>query len=124
MEMGEFFRAIVDSDEGPVVICNAEHTIVYMNPNAVKHYEKRGGAALIGTSLLNCHKTESQSVIEAVTSWFRESKENNRVFTYRNEKEQYDVFMISLRDDNGEFIGYYERHKSTAAETSEPYYID
>ena len=124
MEMSKFFRAIVDSDEGPVVICDAKHTIVYMNPNAIKRYEKRGGAALIGTSLMNCHKTESQSAIEAVTSWFRESKENNWVFTYRNEKEQYDVFMIALRDADGEFIGYYERHKSTVTETSPPYYID
>ncbi len=124
MEMSKFFRAIVDSDEGPVVICDTEHTIVYMNPNAIKRYEKRGGAALIGTSLMNCHKTESQSAIEAVTSWFRESPDNNWVFTCRLEKTQEDIFMMALRDENGDFIGYYERHKSTVRDTAEPYCLD
>ena len=42
-----FFKSVIDADDAPVVICDLEHTIVYMNPTAVKRYEKRGGAALV-----------------------------------------------------------------------------
>lgn len=43
-------------------------------------------------------------------AWFQESKSNNRVHTYYNEKENKDVYMIALRDDEGRLIGYYEQH--------------
>lgn len=39
-----FFKSVIDADDAPVVICDLENTIVYMNPTAVKRYEKRGGA--------------------------------------------------------------------------------
>ena len=35
-----FFKSVIDADDAPVVICDLEHTIVYMNPTAVKRYEK------------------------------------------------------------------------------------
>ena len=35
----ELFRAVIDSDGEPVVICTLDHTIVYMNPTAVRRYE-------------------------------------------------------------------------------------
>lgn len=35
-----FFKSVIDADDVPVVICDLEHTIVYMNPTAVKRYEK------------------------------------------------------------------------------------
>lgn len=31
-----FFKSVIDADDAPVVICDLEHTIVYMNPTAVK----------------------------------------------------------------------------------------
>ena len=46
-----FFKSVIDADDAPVVICDLEHTIVYMNPTAVKRYKKRGGAALVGRSI-------------------------------------------------------------------------
>ena len=46
-----FFKSVIDADDAPVVICDLENTIVYMNPTAVKRYEKRGGAALVGRSI-------------------------------------------------------------------------
>ena len=35
-----FFKSVIDADDAPVVICDLENTIVYMNPTAVKRYEK------------------------------------------------------------------------------------
>lgn len=59
-----FFKSVIDADDAPVVICDLEHTIVYMNPTAVKRYEKRGGAALVGRSIKGCHNGDSNDKIE------------------------------------------------------------
>ena len=43
--------------------------------------------------------------------WFKKSKSNNKVHTFYNEKENKDVYMVALRDAEGELIGYYEKHE-------------
>lgn len=121
MNLSIFFKSIVDSDIAPIVVCNTEHEIIYMNPVAVQRYAKRGGEELIGKSLLDCHNPDSNSKIKAVVSWFGESPENSRIFTFHNPKENKDVYMIALRDDSGNFIGYYEKHESRDSEKSQPY---
>lgn len=121
MNLSVFFKSIVDSDIAPIVVCNTEHEIIYMNPIAVQRYSKRGGAELIGKSLLDCHNAESNDKIKAVVSWFSESPENNRIFTFHNPKENKDVYMIALRDDSNSLIGYYEKHEYRDSEKSQPY---
>ena len=37
-----YFKSIIDQDRCSVVICNLKHEIIYMNPTAVKSYEKWG----------------------------------------------------------------------------------
>lgn len=117
----KFLKAVVDADSAPVVICDLEHTIVYMNPTAVERYAKRGGTALIGRSLLNCHNSESNDKINKVIEWFGESTEHNKVYTFYNEKENKDVYMIALRDENGKLIGYYEKHEYRTRESMAMY---
>lgn len=121
MELSKYFRSIIEQDSCPVVICNIEHTIIYMNPAAIARYEKWGGAELIGSNLLECHKETSKRQIEKVLSWFGESKKNNRIYTSRNEKEKKDVYMIALRDGDGTLIGYYEKHEYRNNETEKLY---
>ena len=116
-----FFKSVIDADDAPVVICDLEHTIVYMNPTAVKRYEKRGGAALVGRSIKGCHNGDSNDKIEQVIAWFKKDKGNNKVYTFRNEKENKDVYMIALRNDEGELIGYYEKHEYRNIETMKLY---
>lgn len=116
-KLSPYFKSIVDQDRIHVVICNLEHEIIYMNPAAVKRYEKRGGAALVGKSLFECHNSQSVATIKKVVAWFGESIEHNIVYTYRNEKENKDVYMVALRDEAGELIGYYEKHEYRDAET-------
>lgn len=111
MNLLPFFKAVLDEDKAPVVICDLEHMIVYMNPVACQRYEKQGGAELLGKSLLDCHNAKSNEMINRVLDWFRESPDNNRIFTFRNEKENKDVYMVALRDDSGKLIGYYEKHE-------------
>lgn len=121
MNILPYFKAVLDEDKAPVVICDLEHTIIYMNPVACERYEKQGGAELLGKSLLDCHNAKSNEMINSVLDWFRESKDNNRIFTFRNEKENKDVYMVALRDDSGELIGYYEKHEYRNHETQSKY---
>ena len=111
MKISPFFRSIVDSDIAPIVICETDHKIIYMNPAAVERYENKGGAELIGQSLLDCHNDESNEKIKYIVDWFGQDLDNNRVFTFHNPKENKDVYMIALRDEKGKLIGYYEKHE-------------
>lgn len=123
MNLTVFFKSIIDSDIMPIVVCNTEYEIIYMNPTAVQRYAKRGGAELIGKSLLDCHNSESNNKIKAVVEWFSKSHKNNKIFTFHNPKENKDVYMIALRDDNGNLIGYYEKHEFRTLDTTEKYFF-
>ena len=124
MELTQFFKSIVDEDRSAVVICDINHTIIYMNPTAIERYGKRGGADLMGRNLLDCHNEKSGELINQVLDWFKKDKKNNRLFTYCNEKENKDVYMIALRDEQGELIGYYEKHEYRTRETAPAYKFD
>lgn len=121
MELSQFFRSVVDQDRCGVVICNLRHEIIYMNPAAVNRYFKWGGAELIGKNLLSCHNKKSAEMIKRIVGWFGEGRENNMVYTAHNEKENKDVYMVALRGDDGELIGYYEKHEYRDREKMEPY---
>lgn len=121
MELAPFFKSIIEQDLCAVVICNLEHEIIYMNPAAVERYAKRGGAELVGRSLLDCHTERSNEIIKKVVAWFEESVDHNRIYTFYNEKENKDVYMVALRDEAGNLIGYYEKHEYRNRETEEPY---
>ena len=112
MDLSPLFKSMIDQDNSAVVICDTTHTIVYMNPAACARYAKRGGAALVGKSLLDCHNGESNALIVRVLDWFRADPAHNSVHTFYNEQENKDVYMIALRDDtqDSKLIGYYEKH--------------
>lgn len=119
--LNTYFKSIIDQDITSVVICNLQHEIIYMNPAAIKNYSKRGGAALIGRNLMDCHNAESRKAIERVIEWFKESADNNRIYTFTNPKDNKDVYMIALRNEKGVLIGYYEKHEFRTPEASKPY---
>lgn len=121
MELSLFFKSIVDQDECAVVVCSRTHEIIYMNPAAVQNYARYGGSTLVGRSILECHNEHSCEVIKNVVSWFEESEDNNRVHTYFNPKQQKDVYMIALRNEEKELIGYYEKHEYRKVDES-PFY--
>lgn len=116
MDISVYLKAFADSDSAPVVICDLDHIIVYMNASAASRYEKWGGESLLGRSLLECHNQASNDKINQVIGWFMASEDNNRVFTFHNDKENKDVYMIALRDENRKLIGYYEKHEYRTCE--------
>lgn len=107
MDINKFFKSVIDADSAPVVICDLNDTVVYMNPVSVERYK----TDLTGKSIMDCHNKESCDKIARVVKWFAESEDNNVVFTTRVEREDCDVYMVALRDDDGRLIGYYEKHE-------------
>ncbi len=72
-DLNAYFKSVIDQDTASVVLCDLQHTIIYMNPAAIRNYAKRGGAQLIGRSLLNCHNADSNDRIQQVVDWFAAS---------------------------------------------------
>lgn len=124
MELTQFFKSVLDEDKSAIVICDTNHTIVYMNPAACRRYSSRGGSELLGKCLLDCHNSKSNEIINKIIEWFRASVSNNRMYIYYNEKENKDVYMIALRDEQGVLIGYYEKHEYRNRETEPTYKFD
>lgn len=76
----------------------------------------------MGDSLLDCHSPKSNEKIVEVLNWFKADKSHNKVHTFYNQKQNKDVYMIALRDENGELIGYYEKHEFRNIDKT-PFYI-
>ena len=121
--LNEIYKSVLEADRAAVVICDLEHTIIYMNPVAIERYAKWGGKDLMGKSLLNCHNEKSREMILKVLEWFKASKDNNIVYTFFNQKENKDVYMVALRNEEGNLIGYYEKHEYRNRETMKMYDI-
>ena len=113
MKLYNLFKSILEQDAAPVVVCDINDIIVYMNPSAINHYNKN----LVGDNIKNCHPSKANEKIDRVIGWFKESADNNIVYTYHSEKENKDVYMVALRDDDGALIGYYEKHEYKNKET-------
>lgn len=117
MKADKYLRSIVETDPATVVVCTLEHKVIYMNKRAREVY----GDGLLDKSIFDCHNQNSQESIIKVVEWFKESKENNVVHTFYNSKQNKDVYMVAIRDENGDIIGYYEKHEYRNRDTS-PFY--
>lgn len=111
MELARFFKSIIDLDEMPVVICDLQHEIIYMNPAAKIRYAKSGGEKLLGRSLLDCHNPDSVSKIKRNVELMRNDKSVNKIFEVHSVRNggNNDVYTAAIRDEDGELIGYYEK---------------
>ena len=117
--LNKLLKSIIDQDTAPVVVCDMNSVIVYMNPSAIKRYHRD----LTGNNLRDCHNAKSNEMIDRALAWFAESQENNILYTYHNDKENKDVYMVALRDDDGSLIGYYEKHEYRNRETATYYHF-
>jgi len=69
----------IDFLDGNVIVCDANGIVIYMNQKAIAAYAADGGAALIGTNLMDCHNERSRQKI-------REIMETHRKNVYTIEK--------------------------------------
>lgn len=117
MDLAPYFKSVLDQDRAPVVLCDLEHTVIYMNQAAGERYAESGGLTLVGRSIFDCHPPKANEMIERVVDWFKEDQAHNLIYTFRNDQENKDVYMVALRDESGTLIGYYEKHEYRDRET-------
>ena len=79
---------------------------------------------LISAILITVYYLTAAIFMSHVTSWnaglFAADESHNIVYTFHNEKQNKDVYMVALRD-KGKLIGYYEKHEYRNSETMKPY---
>ena len=104
----ETFKAIVDGLVCPIVFCDTEHIIRYMNDMAKEQYAKWGGREkLIGRSILDCHNENSCRIMLETFELFKQGE--GARYIYFNTKRDKKAFMHPVRDESGNLLGYYER---------------
>ncbi len=54
----------VDEFPGSVTVCDLDGIILEMNDKSARGYADRGGKALIGSNLLDCHSDESRAKVK------------------------------------------------------------
>ena len=98
---------IIDALPFPVLFVDSDHVIQFLNKRAKFHYyEERGYRDLVGKSLFQCHTEKSkEKILKIVESLKNHGREVFLTVNGNNER----VYVTPVRDDNGEFIGYFER---------------
>ncbi len=97
--------AILDSLPEPILVADTDHITRYMNAAAKAYY--KGGAALIGQSLLDCHNERSQARMKEVLLALQAGADEQLI----SEKENCRVYMRAVRNAAGQVVGYYERYE-------------
>jgi len=97
--------AILDSLKNPMTFVDTEHIIRYMNKAAIAHFDE--GLALIGTSVLDCHKQPSQEIIIEILAAMRDGEKERLIA----DDEECRIYMRAVRDGEGQLLGYYERYE-------------
>ena len=107
MEMDEtVYRAILDALPYEVVYCDRTHTIRWLNKKARERY---GDRIAVGTSIFNCHNTDSQNKIKAFLDRADHGETSEMFEGYNGKTGEREWFVPVVKD--GRVIGYFERHE-------------
>ena len=60
--LNKLFKSILEQDLAPIVVCDINDIIVYMNPSAIERYHKD----LTGSSIKDCHPPKANEMIEII----------------------------------------------------------
>jgi DUF438 domain-containing protein len=102
---GKLLSAFLDSLKDPFLFADTDHVIRHMNKAALRHYEK--GAALLGTSLFDCHNETSNAIIKEIFTAMQAGEEERLI----TDNEKHRIYMRAVRDEEGRLLGYYERYE-------------
>lgn len=122
MDMTEFFKGIVDTEEGPIVICDLDYKIIYINPTAEAHYKR--GSEMVGKHLELFLDEEMMSKVCMTLEWFKEDEKNNHVFAFHDNTHNWDMYMLAIRNSGKKLIGFYGRLEKRTPDTSKEFDID
>ncbi len=100
--------AILDSLKDPILVAGTDHVTRYMNKAGIAHY--KGGASLIGRSLLDCHTESQQQTMVEILEAMQQGLEERLILDRKEDR----VFMRAVRAADGRLLGYYERYEDKA----------
>jgi len=100
------YEAVLNTIPYPLVFADNDHIIRYLNRPAEKwYYDKRGFSDLIGKSIFDCHKPASEKEIRKLHNRLQQGEDEIFVRIFNGMR----LFIIGVRDNDGNLIGYYER---------------
>lgn len=123
MEASYFVERLIDTKPTPVVICDLDYRIVFMNACAKQRRKQPNGESLVGRSLHTLVDLETLTKIDMVVEWFKESKANNKVFSQHTDTNT-DIYIIAIRDEDGELIGFTDIFEEREPDSGETYDLD
>ncbi len=97
--------ALLNSIKDPILFADTNHIVQYMNKAAIDHYEE--GRMLLNSNLLNCHNEDSRKMMIEILYKMQNGLKEKLITN--NEKHR--IFMRSVRNNNGELLGYFERYE-------------
>ena len=100
-----FYESLLNSIKDPILFADTNHIVQYMNEAAISYYED--GENLLQSNLLECHNEESQKMMIEILAEMQNGLEEKMI----TDNEKYLIFMRSVRNDNGELLGYFERYE-------------
>ena len=101
----ETLLLLLDSIDEEIVLVDTNHKIVFMNRRALEEYKHRGGKSLIGKSIFDCHNENSKKTILEVYERLKNGEDEVEL----ERSPSVRTFVRSVRDHNGNLIGYFER---------------
>lgn len=121
MEISAFYKAYAQAEQSPIVICDINKKILFLNNYALNHYAAYKLDNIVGKSLNLFMTEEARSKLDMALEWFKEDKSNNRVFGYHDPSINTDGYIVALRDSEGDLIGFCGRHERRSVETCPKY---
>jgi DUF438 domain-containing protein len=112
MKDSDFIHCIIDQFKYPIVFVDTTHTIRYVNRVANEKNKAKGRGELLNTSIFECHNSASN---EKIRDYYEQFKKGANEFFLTINKRNQKVFMVAVRDENNELIGYYERYEDIHA---------
>ena len=122
LDLTDFFKGIIDSEDGPIIICNLEYRIIYVNPAADSYYA--AAAPLGGRLLSTLLDEEMMSKVVMSVEWFKEDSKNNKVFAMHEKKYNMDLYILAIRNKRNELIGFYSRREDRTPDQGKLFDLD
>ena len=118
----DFFKGIIDTEEGPIVVCNLDYRVIYENPAALKYYSPL--TPITGRLLETLMDEEMMSKVRMSIEWFKEDKKNSRVFAFHDKVHNMDMYILAIRDIEGNLMGFYGRRENRNPEQGKEFDLD
>ncbi len=124
MELIDYFKGIIDTAKSPIVVCNLDYRIIYMNKAAIESYQTKYHNEMTGTSVRRYFNEEALSKLDMSIEWFKEGLDNNKVFAFHDDNENKDVYIRAIRNADKELIGFFDYHEYRDPEQGKEYDLD